>query len=156
MTEQQQAPETPNTPGSNPPPMGRGDWREMRREEREARWRDRGDRWRHRSSRSGLVWGGILIVLGLVMFLQNRGIPVMLNWWVIFILIPAFWSFLGAWDTYREEHRLTRRAAGSLVGGTLLTVLALVLLFNFAFNSLWPILLIVAGIALILTGFIPV
>ena len=156
MTEQQQPPETQNTPGSNEPPMGRGDWREQRREQREARWHDRAERWRHRSGRSGLVWGGVLIVLGIVLFLQNKGIPVPLNWWANFILIPAFWSFVRAWDTYREESRLTRRGAGALVGGTLLTVLALVFLFNIEFNTLWPVLLIVAGLALLLTGFVPV
>ncbi|HET6846436.1 MAG TPA: hypothetical protein VFH29_06345, partial [Anaerolineales bacterium] len=109
----------------------------------------------HRSRRSGLVWGAILIVLGIVLFLQNRGVHVLLNWWAFFILIPAFYSFMGAWDAYRAQGRLTRRAAGAAVGGTLLTVLALMLLFETAFTALWPILLIVAGLALILTGFVP-
>lgn len=151
----QQPYETPKPPESNPSPTGGADWRELRRQEREARWRDRAERWGHRSGRAGLVWGAILIVLGIVLFLQNRGVPVLLNWWAFFILIPAFYSFMGAWDAYNAEGRLTRRAAGSAVGGTLLTVLALMFLFEIELSALWPILLIVAGIALILTGFVP-
>ena len=36
-----------------------------------------------------------------------------------------------------------------------MTVLALVFLFNLAFSTLWPVLLIVGGLALILTGIRP-
>ncbi|HET6846237.1 MAG TPA: hypothetical protein VFH29_05345 [Anaerolineales bacterium] len=155
MTEQQQPPETPNTSGSNPSPTGGADWRELRRQEREARWHDRAERWGHRSGRGGLIWGGVLIVLGIVLFLQNRGILLPNNWWAVFILIPAFGSFVRAWDTYHDENRITRRVAGAAVGGTLLTVLALMFLLEFELTALWPVLLIVAGIALILTGFVP-
>jgi hypothetical protein len=146
MNEQNQSPETDKGPDASQPPMSRDEWRERRHAER----------WRHNSGRSGLVWGLILIVLGIVFFLQNSGVPVTLNWWAVFILIPAFWSFAGAWDSYREHGRLTRRAASSAVGGTLLTVVALVLIFNLAFSTLLPILLIAGGLALILTGFVPV
>lgn len=149
MTEQNQ------TPGSTPPPAGRGDWREQRRLERDARWEERAERWRHRSNRSGLVWGSVLILLGVIFFLQNSGIALTFNWWAIFIFIPAFWSFVRAWDGYREENRLNRRTAGALVGGTLLTVVALVFLFNLSFSWLWPLLLILGGAALIMTGLIP-
>ena len=155
MNEQQPTPEAKNSPASKPPPMSREEWRDQRHADREARWHDRAERWQHHRGRSSLVWGGILIVLGIVFYLQNAGILIAFNWWAVFILIPAFWSFIGAWDSYREQRRLTRRAAGAMVGGTLLTVLALMFLFNVAFTSLWPLLLIVGGVALILTGFVP-
>ena len=156
MTEQPQTPEPQGSPSSSTPPMSRDEWRERRHADREARWHERSERWHRHSGRSPLVWGVILILLGIVFFLQNSGIQIALNWWAVFILIPAFWSFVGAWDSYREQGRLTRRAAGAAVGGTLLTVLALVFLFNLGFSTLWPVLLIVGGLALILTGFVPV
>jgi hypothetical protein len=161
MEEPKQTPTPPREPGPSPTPSPGTptpeyrDWREQRRAEREARWEARSERWRrHGGRRSSLLWGCILILLGLVLFLQNAGIPLPLNWWAVFIFIPAFWSFVGAWDSYHDEGRLTRRAAAALVGGVLLSVLALVFLFNLAFSSLWPILLIVGGVALLLTGFV--
>jgi UDP-N-acetylmuramyl pentapeptide phosphotransferase/UDP-N-acetylglucosamine-1-phosphate transferase len=156
MTEQQQTPESQNSPASNPPPTRRDEWRDRRRADREAHWQERAERWQHRRGRSSLVWGGILILLGIVFYLQNAGFLIAFNWWAVFILIPAFWSFIGAWDSFREQRRLTRRAAGAMVGGTLLTVLAVMFLFNMGFTPLWPLLLIVGGAALILTGFVPV
>jgi hypothetical protein len=155
VNEQDQSPETDKSPGSSQPSMSRDEWREQRHAEREARWQGRAERWSRHSGRSGLVWGVILILLGIVFFLQNSGIAVALNWWAVFILIPAFWSFVRAWESYREHGRLTRRAASSAVGGTLLTVVALVFLFNIGFGTLWPLLLIAGGVALILTGFVP-
>jgi cation transport ATPase len=147
MTNQSQTP----SPSAPPPPSG--DWREQRRAERqaarEARWQ------RHGRYRSNWIWGIILILLGVVFLLQNMGMPFPLNWWALFILIPAFWSFVAAWDNYRENGRLTRAAAGSLTVGVLLAVLTAVFLFNLGFGILWPFLLILGGLALLMIGLVP-
>jgi hypothetical protein len=149
-------PDKSTNPGETPASQPPRDWREMRREEREKRWAARAERWeKHGGGRSGLIWGVILILLGGVFMLQNAGFRMTDNWWAIFILIPAFWSYVGAWDSYREGNRLTRHAAGKLTGGVLLTVIALVFLFGVAMESVWPLLLIVGGVALILTGMVP-
>ncbi len=141
---------------TNPPPEPSPcyhDWREQRRAERwarrEARWQRRG--WRH----TGWFFGALLILLGVALLMQNLGIPFFTNWWALFILLPAFWAFVAGWDIYQEDKRLTRRAASSLTVGILLTILALVFLFNLTFGIFWPAVLIVGGLALVGAALFP-
>jgi peptidoglycan/LPS O-acetylase OafA/YrhL len=115
----------------------------------EARWQ------RHGSRRSGWMWGALLVVLGVALLFQNLGLTLVTNWWGLFILIPAFWAYVGAWDIYHENSRLTRRAASSLTTGLLLTILALIFLFNLTAGPYWPVLLILGGLALLATGLVP-
>ena len=139
-------------PESAPPPVYRH-WREQRRAERwarhEARWQ------RHAGRHYGWIGGLILILLGVVFLLQNMGIPFLTNWWALFILIPAFWAYVGAWDIYQDNGRLTRGGASSLTIGVLLTILALVFLLNLDVGLFWPVLLIVGGLVLLGTAFLP-
>jgi cation transport ATPase len=129
------------------------DWHEQRRAERwarrEARWQRHG--WRH----TGWFAGALLILVGGILLLEQMNIPFFANWWVLFILIPAFWAFVAAWDNYQDASRLTRRAAISLIVGILLTILALIFLFNIAVGLLWPILLMLGGLILLGTALLP-
>jgi hypothetical protein len=129
------------------------DWREQRRLERmarhEARWGKSGER------RHGWLWGALLIVLGVALLYENLGIPFLTNWWALFILIPAFWGYVGAWNRYQSNGMFTRGVAGSLTGALLLTLLALVFLFNVELGVYWPLLLVVGGLALLATGLVP-
>jgi hypothetical protein len=139
--------------GNTPPPGGYSDWREQRRAERMAR---REARWqRHAGRHTGWFAGVILIILGVIFLLQQLNIPFLANWWALFILLPALWLFMAAWDSYQEAGHMTRRATGALVGGLFLTVLALVFLLNLGGGFLWPVLLIVGGAALLLTALLP-
>ena len=149
MNDQNQNPiPNPNTP----PPVYR-DWREQRRVERlsrhEARWQ------RHAGRHSGWIAGTILILLGVVFLLQNMGITFLFNWWALFILIPASWAYGAAWDIYQDNGHLTRGGASSLTMGIILTLLALVFLFNTAVALFWPVLLIAGGLAILITGLLP-
>jgi hypothetical protein len=155
----------PNTPDSSPksqpsgtpastPPPAYDDWREQRRAEREARREAR--RQRHAGRPYGWIGGAILILLGVVFLLQNMGIPFLANWWALFIFIPAFGAFAAAWENYRNNGRLTRGGAGSLAGGLLLSILALVFLANLDLGLFWPILLIAGGLILLGTALLPV
>ena len=149
MNDQNQNP----TPTPSTPPPVTPDWREQRRAERmarhEARWQ------RHGSRRHGWIWGLILVLLGVALLLENMGVALLTNWWALFILIPAFWAYVGAWDIYQDNSRMTRRAASSLTVGILLTVVAFVFLFNLAGGLYWPVLLIAGGLALLLAGLLP-
>jgi hypothetical protein len=144
--------QNPNSDPNTAPPVY-GDWREQRRAERMAR---REARWRSRAGRPrGLIGGMLLVLLGLVFLLQNLGIPFLMNWWALFILIPAFWAYIAAWETYQDHGQMTRGVAGSLTAGILLTILSFVFLLNLAIGLFWPVLLIVGGLALLATGLMP-
>jgi hypothetical protein len=148
MNEQNQNP----TPDPNTPPPVH-DWREQRRAERMAR---REAHWqRHAGRPYGWIGGAILILLGIVFLLQTMGIPFLLNWWALFILIPAFWAYVAAWRIYQDNGRMTRGVAGALTAGILLTVLSVVFLLNLAVGLFWPALLIVGGLALLATALWP-
>ncbi|MHB1356547.1 MAG: hypothetical protein ACYCZF_11280 [Anaerolineae bacterium] len=99
--------------------------------------------------------GAILIFIGVV-FLIKEILPVQLdNWWALFILIPAFSSFASAWAVYQKEQRLTSVVRGSLIGGLILTCVALFFLFQIRLGQYgWPILLIVAGVVVLLSALI--
>ncbi len=146
--------QNPNqTPDPNTPPPVYRDWREQRRAEHrarhEARWQ------RHTGRRSGWIAGTILILLGVAFLLENMGIHFLANWWALFILIPAFWAYVAAWDLYQDNGHMTRGGASSLVVGILLTLLSFAFLIDVAANLLWPVLLIAGGAALILAGLFP-
>jgi ABC-type multidrug transport system fused ATPase/permease subunit len=144
-----------DVPTSNPDPKPPAyhDWREERSA---SRWARREARRQRRASRHyGWIGGAILILLGVIFLLQNAGFLYLVNWWALFILIPAFWAYVAAWDLYQGSGRVTRGAAGSLTVGVLLTILSLIFLMNLATNIFWPVLLIAGGIALFITAFLP-
>lgn len=119
----------------------------------EARDISRRERREMRGGASPWLGGVILIVLGLIFLAQNLHIATFTNWWAIFILIPAVGAFNTAWRRYQAAGgRLTSDATGSLIGGLVLTVVALAFLFNLGLNAglFWPLLLIIGGLALLL------
>jgi hypothetical protein len=141
-----------NPPPETPPPTYR-DWREQRRAERLARREAR--RQKYGTHPFGWFGGAILILIGLIFLLQNLGYQVLLNWWALFILIPAFWSFVAAWNIYQSNRRLTQSAVASLAVGILLTILAIIFLINLTFGVFWPVFLILGGLILIVSALIP-
>jgi uncharacterized membrane protein len=141
-----------DVPG-NPSPASNTDWRDQRRAER---WARREARWQRRAGRHTGWFGGVLLVmLGVILLLEQLKIPFLAKWWALFILIPAFWAYIAAWDNYKDNNRFTRLAASSLVVGILLTILTLIFLFNLAGGFFWPVLLIVGGLALLGTALLP-
>jgi cation transport ATPase len=158
MTDQIPNPNPPPEPSPEPgstPPNEPQDWREQRHREhwarREARWQRRGGR------HTSWFLGALLILAGLALLLQQLNIAVFTNWWALFILIPAFWAFVAAWEAYQAAQRFNRRVASALVVGILFTLVALAFLFNFNLLSgyFWPALLLLAGLALLVTALFP-
>ena len=126
----------------------RPDRLETRHERREAR----------RAARSGGGWlvGGLLILLGLVLFGQNLGILDFENWWALFILLPAVAAFAtGARMVEVDEGHFTRRARTQVIIGLVLTGVTAALLFELDWNLAGPGLLILAGIALVVNALLP-
>lgn len=103
---------------------------------------------------NSIIFGLILIGLGGYFLLQTMGIlPNMnFNWWAIFILFPALAIGNDAWRRYQANgERADREVRNKAVIAALLGILALSLMFdlNFNFGSLWPLFLIIAGIAVL-------
>ena len=107
-------------------------------------------------SRGGWFVGLILILLGGMFLLRNIGIwdVTLMNWWALFILLPAFGTLSTAWRTYQEEGQLNSPARISLLIGLVLTFIAFTFLFGINWTYVGPILIIVVGIAIILNYFI--
>jgi cobalamin synthase len=141
--DQQSSEQPPKPQGGGEPP----DWREARRQERERRRAERRERG------SGWIIGAVLVLLGIIFLLQTLNISYLQNWWALFILIPAFGAFAGAWRIYEETGKITPSMAGPIVGGLLLLFLTVLLLFNLPIGPYWPVLLIAIGVAILLGAF---
>ena len=108
-----------------------------------------------RNGPHGWVVGAVLIALGVLFLLQNAGFFTMINWWALFILIPAFFAFSNAVTSYQASGRLTAAGRGALTSGIFLTLLTAVFLFGINFGVYWPLLLILGGILLLVNAVLP-
>jgi hypothetical protein len=152
-----------SSPGEQPadqppgPPPAQRDWRaerDARRAERRA-WREQRRAGRWSRGYGGWLGGAVLILLGAVFLLQNLGLAYPANWWALFILIPALGAFGAAWNMYQQTGQLGASARGALIGGALLTLVAAVFLFNLNWGLVVPVLLILAGIAMLVNLVLP-
>jgi riboflavin transporter FmnP len=104
--------------------------------------------------RRGGPWigGVVLILLGLIFLVQNLSGAQLGNWWALFILIPAIGSLAAAWRAHQTHGRLTAAARGPLIGGLVLTLVALIFLLNLNWGQVWPLFLILAGLGALLAA----
>lgn len=104
----------------------------------------------HGGEGASLIVGIILIVLGVVFFLQQSGYLVLTkNWWAAFIYIGAFACFANAWRAYRASGVFGSQATGSLTWGLVLTVVATIFWFNLLWDLWWPAILIAVGVGIV-------
>jgi hypothetical protein len=144
-------PQEPAPTNKEPQPeyLSRHEERMRRREERIAA---RGGR----SGSSAWILGGILVVVGIVLMLQNFNLVLLNNWWALFILIPAIGAFAAAWRLYQNAGgHLTAPARSSLIGGLILTMITAIFLFNLNWTFLGPILIILLGVGVLVNTFLP-
>lgn len=109
-------------------------------------------RWR---SPGSWIGGAILIVLGLVFLAQNLGmtVPILQNWWAVFIFIPAVGALNTAWQAYqRNGRRFTSSVSGSLIGGLAMMLVALTFLLGWSWGVIWPVFMILAGLVALASG----
>ena len=129
-------------PMNQPEPLDRREARRQRREER-LDGRSRGGGW---------VAGVILILLGGMFLMRTIGafdFPLN-NWWALFILIPAVGSFDNALRLYRNAgNQFDVRARSALLIGIFLTFITIMFLFDISWTFVGPILIILAGIAIL-------
>jgi hypothetical protein len=105
--------------------------------------------------RRGGEWiiGLILVGLGLFFLLGNIfPFEFLNNWWALFIFIPAIANFRNAWQSYHDNGRLTSKGRGSLIGGLLISTVAVILLFSLDWGVVWPVFIIIVGLGALLSA----
>jgi 4-hydroxybenzoate polyprenyltransferase len=108
-----------------------------------------------RRHNSGWIWGLLLIFAGGLLLLQNVTNFQLNNWWALFILIPSFGSFTDAWSHYKDQGRVSGRVRNSLVSGFIFACIAAFFLFNLSLGQYWPVLIILAGLAVLVNAILP-
>ena len=100
------------------------------------------------------IAGAVLILVGIVFIVRNVTGFELHNWWALFILIPGLGSLYTAYTMYRRNgDRFTAASRGPLIGGVVVLTLAAIFLLDLDFGAIWPVFLIIAGIAVLLGGF---
>jgi hypothetical protein len=141
---QDQRPDTNPNPNPNPQNQSTGpqDWREQRREWRQERRERRGrDPWR------GLVWGLLLILVGVLFFIgQQQGIGWDVLWKYLLIGLGAIFIIDGFIHLWGPEHD---GSLGRFIPGIVILFIGLAFLFNF--SQWWPIILIAVGVIILIS-----
>lgn len=96
--------------------------------------------------------GVVLIVIGVIFLVGNLTDFYLDNWWALFILIPGVMAFANAWRTRKEDGHWSTQARGSLIGGLGISLVALIFLLNLDWGTMWPLFLILGGVAALLGG----
>ena len=110
----------------------------------------------HRRPSSNLWIGLIFIGGGTIVLLNQTGVlSFELNWWALFILLPAFGALTSAYNSYRSTNNLFDMGVmvPALVGLFMLLLSVSMLLgdaINLNLKVYWPIILIVLGLGLII------
>lgn len=109
------------------------------------------------ASAFGWAAGFALVVLGIMFALQTIGEPVALrNPWALALAIPAAIAAATAWALYRRADKtLTRAAATALTACFVLAAAGVILALGLAWQHMWPILMIAAGMSALAQAMVP-
>ncbi len=101
---------------------------------------------------SNWVAGVILIAIGIIFLATNLTGFSLNNWWALFILIPAAFTFSNAFSDYQANGRLTKKGRGELTGGLILSLIGCTFLFGWSWGVIWPVFLIIGGVSALLNA----
>ena len=97
---------------------------------------------------AGAPLGGVVLILVGVYFLLRNAFGWDLdNWWALFILLPAVAMLGRTFSLFRTSGRVTPAVVQSLVPSLMMILVAVIFLFNLDWSKVWPLFLIVAGVA---------
>jgi len=106
----------------------------------------------NQQKKGSMPWlgGVVLIIVGVVFLLRQVSGFALDNWWALFILIPAIGSLGNAWREYQHaERRFTSSVRGSLFGGLVMVLIAVIFLFNLNWALFFPAILILSGLGIL-------
>src|SRR5258705_8551636 len=102
-----------------------------------------------RARRLSNNWFGVALnAVGLLFLVQNYLGYELRYWWALLILVPAVGSFGAAYSLWRD-HGSPAVAAGSFTMGVLFTIIAMIFLLGLPWARVWPVFIIVAGLAML-------
>lgn len=113
---------------------------------------------RRESRGAGCLAGLLLILLGSTFYMQSQGLFTFPfnNWWALFILVPALGSFERAGQNFqRHGNRMEQSTGGALLAGFILSLVALVFLFNFNWVVFGPLLIVLVGFGILINSALP-
>jgi len=98
---------------------------------------------------SGLFWGLILVMVGVIYFSRNAGLLPEATWWAYIVLGLGIVFLLEAVVRWAmPEHRYG--AWGRVIPGVILLLVGLWFIYGAAIGTWWPIILIAIGAILVL------
>jgi len=105
---------------------------------------------------SSNLWLGLIFVFGGIALILNQLdlLPFELNWWALFIMLPAAGMLNGAYNRYRSHgNPFSMDVAFTALIGIFMVALSISLLvgaaWNFNWNLLWPAIIILIGLGMI-------
>jgi hypothetical protein len=142
-------------PSSQPPPYyDRRAYREWRRQQRGEKG-EKGEKY-EKGEKGGpgggligpLIGGAILVWLGISFYLQDIGY-LSGNWWAVFVIGLGFIIMFQGVLFYTRLHRAV---IGPFIGGGILVLVGLAFFYN-GLGNLWPLILVVIGLAVVASAF---
>lgn len=107
-------------------------------------------------SNSSNIWIGLIFIGGgaIVLLNQMGVLSFELNWWALFILMPAFGALSGAYNRYRAMNSLFEMGVmiPALIGLFMVALSFSMLVgvfWNIDWSLYWPIILIIIGLGMI-------
>ena len=110
------------------------------------------DRGNSGGSGAPLAAGVVLIVLGLIFLLRNLTGWHLNNWWALFILAPGLVLLWNGYQNMQADGRLSSRALQSFTGGSVMLLVSFVFLLGLSWGMVWPVFLIIGGVAALSAG----
>ena len=91
-----------------------------------------------------------IIAVGVLVLLNNLGVDFAFfdhgNWWALFVLFAAIAPLTRAYEVYHARGRLDAEAAYSLLAGTAVVLVAVLVLFGLDWGTWWPLFVILGGL----------
>lgn len=106
-----------------------------------------------RNDQHSVAQGGFQILLGILFLIVIYGMTSFgSRIWLVLGLVPIYWIGLKAYRLYREDGRISNRVVTTLIPCLFPAVLIVAIIAGIDLSRLWPIALILAGAATILTS----